>query len=187
MKSNFLSIYIKLFILCISLSHWDLASATDIGKEPCHKASLRLLVTRDECAMMHNYNSEVLSFAVRISDMKIIKEDQLQEDHMTVRIIPNRSTAVEFIDVRWSEPVSVGNGRKKYEVRDRTIYEFTAKDGETVYVRQGLNTWQGDKIYEGNLEVNFQFEKGRNDFELIDDRLTALFHYMELRSEQEQP
>jgi hypothetical protein len=76
---------------------------------------------------------------------------------------------------------------KKYEVRDITIYEFTAKDGGTVYVRKGLNTWQGDRIYKGNIEVNFQFEKNRNDFELLDDRLTDLFQHMELRREQEQP
>jgi hypothetical protein len=72
--------------------------------------------------------------------MKIIKEDRQQEDYMSIRIIPNRSTPVELIGVRWSEPASVDNGRKKYEVRDITIYEFTAKDGGTVYVRKGLNT-----------------------------------------------
>jgi hypothetical protein len=179
--------YIQLFIFCISLGRWDLVSATDIGRELCEKASLKLLVTKSECAMIHNYNSEVVSFAVRISNMKIIKEDRQQEDYMSIRIIPNRSTPVELIGVRWSEPASVDNGRKKYEVRDITIYEFTAKDGGTVYVRKGLNTWQGDRIYKGNIEVNFQFEKNRNDFELLDDRLTDLFQHMELRREQEQP
>jgi hypothetical protein len=91
--------------------------------------------------------------------MKITKDDRQQEDHMSVRIIPNRSIPREYIAVRWSKPVSIENGRKRYYVRESTIYEFTAKDGGTVYVRQGLNTWQGDRIYKNKIEVNFQFEK----------------------------
>jgi hypothetical protein len=117
--------------------------------------------------------------------MKITEDDRQQEDYMSVRIIPNRSIPREYIAVRWSKPVSIENGRKRYDVLESTIYEFTAKDGGTVYVRQGLNTWQGDRIYKNKIEVNFQFEKSREDFEFLDNRLTDLFQHMELRVEQE--
>lgn len=136
--------------------------------------------------MIHNYNSDVASFAVQISSMKIIEDYRQQEDYMSVRIIPYRSTPRDLIAVRWSKPISIENGRKKYEAQESTIYEFTAKDGGTVYIRQGLNTWQGDRIYKNNIEVNFQFKKSRDDFELLDDKLTELFKYMELRTEQKQ-
>jgi hypothetical protein len=176
------------FIVIFLFGYWDIVSAADISRQLCEKASFNFSITEKECTMIGNYGSEVVSFAVRISDMQIIKEDRQQEDYMGVRIIPvDRSNPMEQAGVRWSEPVSVENGRKKYEVRGMTIYEFTAIDGGVVFVRQGLNTWQGDRIYNGDIEVNFQFLKSRNDFELLDGRLTELFQRMELQRKQMQP
>lgn len=180
--------YLLLLFMFFLFAQWDMASATDVSKQSCKKASFNFSLTQKECSVIGNYDSEVVSFAIRISDMKIIKEDRQQDDYMSVKIFPvDRSTPVEQASVRWSQPVSVENGRKKYEVRGMTIYEFTAKDGGVVFVSQGLNTWKADRIYNDNIEVYFQFLKSRTDFELLDNRLTDLFQRVELQRIQMQP
>lgn len=114
--------------------------------------------------------------------MLIVQPGIVSGSHMIVRMrpieipIPREQTAL-----KWLEPTSVKAGRSEYKLRDRTVYVFQGADGESVYVSRGLTTFEADRLYGKTIEVLYQFDGQRDDFEALDTQILELLKRVDLQ------
>ena len=162
----------------------SLAVAMDVNEKHCDVANFSFNVESSERASIKSYGSDVVTFGVRLTDMRIIKPELAQGSQMIVRIWP-----IDFVlprrDVRIEErqPDSLVNGRREYKTADSTTYQFYGVDGQSVEVTGGLTTWEGARIFAENIRIRYQFDKSRKDFETLDGRLIELLKQIELKLE----
>ncbi|RMV74071.1 hypothetical protein ALP05_02573 [Pseudomonas caricapapayae] len=141
----------------------------------CVVAQLKFSVSSEDCKIIQSTTSGVVSFGVDMDVMRIISPGKVQGQHVVVRLrhvdIP---VARSQIGLRGFEPVSTDGSRLKYEVRGRVTYVFKDEDGENVYVSRGLNTYEGNKILKGGIELLYQFDARYEDFEVLNKKLLKL-------------
>ncbi|GFM87241.1 hypothetical protein PSCICO_26400 [Pseudomonas cichorii] len=136
-------------------------------------------VSSATCDILKSTSSGVVTFGVNTEDMSIVAPGKARSNQVIVRIrrveIP---VARSQIGLRGFEPVSINEGRSKYEVRGRVVYTFIDKSGEVVYVTRGLSTYEGNRILKGGIELLYQFDIARDDFESLNEKLLKLLESM---------
>ncbi|MBN6712951.1 hypothetical protein [Pseudomonas capsici] len=164
-----------LLFCCFSLVVPLFAEASHSYDGRCDVARMKFSVSSATCDILKSTSSGVVIFGVNADDMSIVAPGKAQGNHVIVRIrrveIP---VARSQIGLRGFEPVSISDGRSKYEVRGRVIYTFIDKGGEVVYVSRGLNTYEGNRILSGSVELLYQFDIARDDFEVLNEKLLKL-------------
>lgn len=141
----------------------------------CVVAQQKFSVSSEDCKIIQSTTSGVVSFGVDMDVMRIVSPGKVQGQHVVVRLrhvdIP---VARSQIGLRGFEPVSTDGSRLKYEVRGRVTYVFKDEEGENVYVSRGLNTYEGNRILKGGVELLYQFDARYEDFEVLNKKLLKL-------------
>ncbi|GFM67670.1 hypothetical protein PSCICJ_37880 [Pseudomonas cichorii] len=143
---------------------------------------MKFSVSSATCEILQSTSSSVVTFGVNTDDMSIVSPGKAQGNQVIVRIrrveIP---VARSQVGLRGFEPVSINKGRSKYEIRGRVIYTFIDKGSEVVYVTRGLNTYEGNRILSGGVELLYQFDIARDDFEALNEKLLKLLESIGIR------
>lgn len=162
----------------------SLTVAMDVNEKRCDVADFSFSVKLSECASIKSYGSDVVTLGVRLTDMHIIKPETARDSQMVVRIRPtNSSLPRSSTQIKERQPDSTVEGRSEYKFSDLTIYHFQGMDGKPVYVSGGVMTWESNRIFGEGIEVLYQFDKARNDFEALDGRLVELLKQIGLKLE----
>ncbi|WP_219097833.1 hypothetical protein [Pseudomonas sp. UMAB-40] len=171
----------KCFILFFSLEGTS-AFADELQRNKCEVADFKFYVTLEDCKLLKSHGSKVVTFGVRLTDLRIVKAGIVEPTHMIVRIRPVSTPVLrEQAGLKGIKPTSVSAGRNEYKLRDRTVYEFMGADDTPVYVSSGLMTYEGDRLFGNNIEVLYQFDGRRNDFETLDNLLLKLLRSIDLQ------
>lgn len=176
------SIALAIGFLLLSSGVTSLVVALDLQSERCEVAGFKFSVTPSECKLLQSHGSEVVMFSVRLADMQIVKPEIIKYSHMIVRIKPVTNHIPRYQAVlKGMNPTSVTAGRSEYKLRDRTVYEFEGTDKRPVYVSRVLMTYQSDRLFGDGIEVLYQFDGQRSDFETLDSQLLKLLERIDLQ------
>ncbi|MHC8320867.1 hypothetical protein ACYZT4_09225 [Pseudomonas sp. GB2N2] len=160
----------------------SLAVASDPPSERCEVADFRFTATPSECALLESHGSNVVTFGVQLTDMRIVEQDIVRDSHMIVRLRPVVSRAARgFVMIDGLQPTAVVAGRNVYNSRGFTGYEYRGVDDQPVYVGRGLTTFEGNRIFGNDVEVLYQFDRRRDDLESIDDQLLKLLQRIDVQ------
>jgi len=103
---------------------------------------------------------------------------------MIVRILPVETPSTRGqIALKGLEPTSVTAGRSVYKYLDGTVYLLQGIDGASVYISRGLTTFEVDRLYGKTIEVRYQYDGQRDDFEALDTRVVELLKRVDLQQE----
>ncbi|SDT56371.1 hypothetical protein [Pseudomonas prosekii] len=148
----------------------------------CDAASFQITLPSSVCTWIKRTKSSVVTFGVELKGMRIVQPDIVRGSHMIVRIrpvetpIPRGQTALKGL-----EPTSVTAGRSEYKFRGQTVYLLQGIDGTSVYVSRGLTTFEADRLYGKTIEVLYQYDRQRDDFEALDTQLVELLKRVDLQ------
>lgn len=150
----------------------------------CDAASFQLTVPSSVCTWIKRTKSSVVTFGVELTDMRIVQPDIVRGSHMIVRIIPVETPSARGqTALKGLEPTSVTAGRSVYKYLDGTVYLLQGIDGASVYISRGLTTFEADRLYGKTIEVRYQYDGQRDDFEALDTQVVEVLKRVDLQQE----
>lgn len=151
---------------------WNLPS---MAGEDCIGPRIALTVSPSDCQKVQFGSDNVAVIGVDIATMRFEKAKIVEGPHITVylRRSPNGVPRGET-SLAGAAPISAVGGVKQYSIRGTKVSTFEGYDGRTVYVTEGVNTFEGNRMLSDDIQIFYRFSKSLTDFLSIDSNVSTL-------------